>query len=81
MDQIDTAAFPSYTAAQVSSFVDVCPYLVRAEGERRQAAAAKKMERLAKAMAKAKAEMAEGELILRAAFAEIERNHRAMDAA
>ena len=63
-----------YTAQQVASLADVDVYAVRAEGERRQVSAAKKLDRLAKQMAAARAEMAGGEVILRAAFAEMERS-------
>ena len=70
----------TYTARQVASLVDVDVYAVRAEGERRQNAAEKKLAKLAKKLAKlakqieaAKKEMEDGAFILKAAFAEIEK--------
>ena len=63
----------AYTAFQVASLVDVDVYAVRAEGQRRQDAAAKKLARLAKQIEAAKREMAAGEIILKAAFAELAR--------
>lgn len=54
----------TYTAQQVASLADVDVYAVRSEGERRQAAAAKK-------------EMADGETIILAAWEQIERERAA----
>ena len=64
----------TYTAHQVVSLVDVDVYAVRAEGHRRQDAAGKKMDRLRKQLAAAQREMMDGEVILNAAFAEMDRH-------
>lgn len=63
----------TYTARQVASLADVDVYAVRAEGERRQTAAEKKIARLMKQMEAAKKELAEGAMILKAAFDEMDR--------
>jgi hypothetical protein len=63
----------TYTAREVASLADVDVYAVRAEGERRQTAAEKKLARLQKQIAKAQAEMKEAGMILEAAFNEMRR--------
>jgi hypothetical protein len=73
MKMLNAADLQTYTAEQVASLADVDVYAVRAEGERRQASAEKKLARLMKQIEAAKKEMADGETILRAAFAEMKR--------
>lgn len=68
---LNAADLATYTASQVASLADVDVYAVRAEGERRQNAAEKKISSLMKQLAKAQAMMAEGEVILNAAHREM----------
>lgn len=68
---LNAADLATYTAVQVASLADVDVYAVRAEGERRQNAAEKKIASLMKQLSKAQAMMAEGEVILNAAHAEM----------
>ena len=68
---LNAADLATYTAAQVASLADVDVYAVRAEGERRQNAAEKKIASLMKQLAKARAQMSEGEVILTAAYKEM----------
>ena len=68
---LNAADLATYTASQVASLADVDVYAVRAEGERRQNAAEKKIASLMKQLARAQAMMAEGEVILNAAHREM----------
>lgn len=68
---LNAADLATYTASQVASLADVDVYAVRAEGERRQNAAEKKIASLMKQLAAAKAMMADGEMILNAAHREM----------
>lgn len=62
-----------YSATQVASLADVDVYAVRMEGERRQNQAEKKIASLMRQLEKARNLMAEGEVILNAAFKEMSR--------
>ena len=68
---LNPADLALYTAAQVASLADVDVYAVRAEGERRQNQAEKKIASLMKQLAKARELMEEGETILDAEFAQM----------
>jgi hypothetical protein len=70
---LNPADLQKYTAAEVASLADVDVYSVRDEGFRRQAAAEKKLARLAQQMEAARREMAEAGLIIEAAFREQQR--------
>lgn len=70
---LDAADLATYTAPEVASLADVDVYAVRAEGERRQNAAEKKISKLTAQLAKARAEMLDGEVILNAAFRQMQR--------
>jgi hypothetical protein len=69
---LNAADLATYTAAQVASLADVDVYAVRAEGERRQNAAEKKIASLIKQLAAARQMMADGEVILTAAYCEMQ---------
>lgn len=73
MHTLNTSDLKTYTTQQVASLIDVDVYAVRAEGERRQAAAMLKIARLKKQLEAAQRELAESHSIIRAAYAEIER--------
>lgn len=59
------------TAREVAGLADLDAYAVREEGFRRQTLAEKKLARLAKQIAKAKAEMEEAGTIITTAFKEL----------
>lgn len=59
------------TAREVAGLADLDAYTVREEGFRRQTLAEKKLARLAKQIAKAKAEMEEAGVIITTAFKEL----------
>ncbi len=63
----------SYTATQVASLADIDVYAVRAEGERRQNAAEKKIAKLMKQLEAARREMNDGATILQAAFNQMQK--------
>jgi hypothetical protein len=60
----------TYTATQVASLADVDVHAVLAEGFRRQTAAEKKIARLVKQLAAARAELADSAQIIEAGFRE-----------
>jgi hypothetical protein len=68
---LSAADLAAYTAQQVASLADVDVYAVRAEGERRQNAAEKKIASLMKQLEAARRMMADGEVILNAAHREM----------
>lgn len=68
---LNPADLALYSASQVASLADVDAYAVRAEGERRQNEAEKQIASLLKRLAKARAQMADGEMILNAAFQQL----------
>ena len=69
MTSLNAADLQTYSASQVSSLADLDHYSVRDEGFRRQDAASKKLAKLRKQIAAAEREMADAEVIIRAAFA------------
>ena len=73
MNTLIASDLRTYTAQQVASLADSDAYAVRSEGERRQNEATKKIARLLKQIDAARRELADGEVILLAAFAELRR--------
>ena len=66
--ELNAADLRKMASHEVANLVDIDKWSVRNEGERRQAAAEKKVASLRKQLAKAEAEMAEAHAILRAAY-------------
>jgi hypothetical protein len=64
---LNSSDLATYSADQVASLADVDVYAVRAEGERRQNAAEKKIASLLMQLGKARAMMSDGGTILNAA--------------
>jgi hypothetical protein len=69
-EMLNPADLQKWTAYEVANCADLDLYAVRAEGERRQDAAAKKLAKLQRQIAKAQAEMAEAHRIIEAALNE-----------
>jgi hypothetical protein len=71
MTNLSSQDLAKYSATEVASLADVDVYAVRAEGERRQAAAQKRIASLCKQIAKEEANLTGSHIIMKAAFAEL----------